>query len=402
MRPVLRLAALALLYFAQGLPFGFFSHAVPTLLNKDHPPEIVGLSSLLAVPWGLKLLWAPFVDRVKGTRLGPRRTVIFPLQALTVIALVVLGSLDVSPSKLAPLVVGFVVVSFLSATQDIAADGLTLDLLHPSERPKGGAIQTGAYRLGMIAGGGGMLWLADDLGFRPSFLVMAVLIGISSLPLLFLRERPNPAGPARAALTPAWSMLTSFFARPDARALLVLLVTFKLGDALAAGMVTRWFVKQGLTMGEIGITRGLYGGLAAVAGAAIGAAVARNLGTRSALVGFAALQTAAIAMYAVLVLVDLGPLPLRAFTAASIVEHALGGAATAVLFSRMMDLCRDDTRATDYTVQSCILVMVTGLGLVGSGFIAGQVGLGGLFTVAAAVGILAPLGALRTWKRTDR
>src|SRR5512139_741681 len=111
MRAVLRLAALAFLYFAQGLPFGFFSHAVPTLLNREHPPEIVGLSSLLAIPWGLKFLWAPFVDRVHGEKLGPRRTVILPLQTATVLALVVIGSLRVSSTELLPLLVGFVVVS---------------------------------------------------------------------------------------------------------------------------------------------------------------------------------------------------------------------------------------------------------------------------------------------------
>ncbi len=381
MRAVLRLAALALLYFAQGLPFGFFSHAVPTLINRDHPPEIAGLSSLLAVPWGLKFLWAPWIDRVQGTRLGPRRAVIFPLQLATVVALVALGMTDVSAERLAPLLVGFVLVSFLSATQDIAADGLTIDLLAPSERARGGAIQTGAYRAGMIAGGGGMLWL-----------------GASSIPLFFVRE-PAREAPVRAALTPAISMLGSFAKRHDFRDIVILLVGFKLGDALAAGMVTRWFVKQGLSMGDIAVTRGLVGGAAAVAGALVGAAIAERLGRGRALVLFAALQTAAIAMYAALATIATGPLPITWFHVASVVEHACGGAATAVLFARMMDLARDDSRATDYTVQACLLVLVTGAGLVGSGFIAGRVGLPGLFVVATAVGLFAPIVAARQSSR---
>ena len=398
MRAVLRLAALALLYFAQGLPFGFFSHAVPTLINREHPPEIAGLSSLLAVPWGLKFLWAPWVDRVQGARFGPRRTVIVPLQIATVAALVALGTIDVSPERMTPLLIGFVLVSFLSATQDIATDGLTIDLLAPSERARGGAIQTGAYRAGMIAGGGGMLWLADDAGFRASFFLMALFVGASSIPLFFLRE-PARTAPVRASLTPASSMLGSFAKRSDFRDIVILLVAFKLGDALAAGMVTRWFVKQGLSMGDIAITRGLVGGGAAVAGALVAAAVAERLGRKRALVLFAALQTAAIAMYALLASIGPTPLSLTWFYGASIVEHACGGAATAVLFARMMDLSRDDARATDYTVQACLLVLVTGIGLVGSGFIAGQVGLPGLYVVAAAVGLLAPWGARRSFSK---
>ncbi|MBL9022155.1 MAG: MFS transporter [Myxococcales bacterium] len=396
-----RLVALALLYFAQGLPFGFFSHAVPTLINREHPPEIAGLSSLLAIPWGLKFLWAPWVDRVEGGRLGRRRAIIFPLQALTVAALLLLGSLDVSSQRLTPLLFGFVLVSFLSATQDIAADGLTIDLLDASERERGGAIQTGAYRLGMIAGGGGMLYLADDVGFHAAFYLMALSVGASTLPLFFLREPPR-ARAVRAALTPAWSMLTSFAKREDFRAILLLLVSFKLGDALAAGMVTRWFVKQGLSTAEIALTRGLVGGVAAVGGAIAGAALATRLGRRRALVVCAALQSAAILLYAVLALGVKAPLPLGAYHAASVVEHAFGGAATAALFGRMMDLCRDESRATDYTVQACLLVLVTGVGLVASGFITGQIGLGGLFAIAAVVGLAAPFGAARRFPEERR
>lgn len=394
---MLRLGALALLYFAQGLPFGFFSHAVPTLINREHPPEIAGLSSLLAIPWGLKFLWAPYVDRVQGKRLGPRRTVIFPLQLATIVALFALGSTHVSTEHLTPLLVGFVLVSFLSATQDIAADGLTIDLLDPSERARGAAIQTGAYRLGMIAGGGGMLYLADDVSFRAAFYLMALFVGASSLPLLFVRE-PSRASAVRAALTPAWRMLGGFAKRGDFRDILALLVFFKLGDALAAGMVTRWFVKQGLSTAEIALTRGFVGGVAAVVGAIAGAAVSSRIGRKRALVIFAALQTAAIFMYAALAFAARSPMRIGAYHAASVIEHVFGGAATTALFARMMDLCRDEARATDYTVQACLLVLVTGVGLVGSGFIAGRIDLAGLFTVAALLGLLAPFGAARTFR----
>ena len=82
----LRYTALASLYVAQGLPFGFFSHAVPVLLNRTHPPELVGLSSLLAVPWGLKFLFGPTVDR-----LASRKRAIIPLNLLAVASLVALG-----------------------------------------------------------------------------------------------------------------------------------------------------------------------------------------------------------------------------------------------------------------------------------------------------------------------
>ena len=116
----LRLGVLSSLYASQGLPFGFFSHAVPVLLSREHPPSLVGLSSLLAIPWALKFLWAPWFDRVHSERFGRRRVLLVPLQLATVLALVVLGLLEPSTPHLTPLLVGFFVVSLTCASQDIA------------------------------------------------------------------------------------------------------------------------------------------------------------------------------------------------------------------------------------------------------------------------------------------
>ncbi len=396
-RPVptwLRYAALASLYVAQGLPFGFFSHAVPVLLNRTHPPELVGLSSLLAVPWGLKFLFGPTVDRLPN-----RKRAIIPLNLLAVGSLVALGLARPAPGHLTPMLAGFFIVSVFSALQDVATDALALDVLTVEERGRGGAVQVAAQRAGIIAGGGGLLAILDTVGYRDAFFVMAAAIGLLTLPVLAIREAPRPAPtPARASVS--GRLFGTFFERADAWMLVIALVGFKLGDALAAGMVHRWFVKQGLDNAAIGITRGVVGGVAAIGGASVGGALYRALGARRALVLTAALQTAAIAMYAVLDRVrpvgsDAAPLPMPVFYGASVAEHALGGAATAALFARMMDLSRPDARATDFTVMACVLASVTGLGIVASGFVTGALGLFGLFVVAAAVGLVAPLAARR-------
>jgi MFS family permease len=404
MRRVLRLGALALLYFGQGLPYAFFAYAVPVFLNRSHPPEIVGLSPLLALPWALKFLWAPHVDRVDGAWLGRRKTVILPVQVATSAALVALGFARVADDNLTPLLVGFFVVSLLSATQDIAADGLTMDLLDERERARGGAIQAGAYRAGMIAGGGGVLLLVDYIGFRDAFFLMAAAVGLSALPVLAVREPAAPHAPAPppGARGAQLSLLRGFFARPDARRILLFLFCFKLGDALAAGMVTRWFVKQGLSNADIGLARGMIGGVAAVVGALLGAWVARLWGLKRSLFVFAALQTSAIAMYAVLALAHpvrhpAAPMSPWVYQSASAVEHLLGGGATAVVFTLMMRLSRDEARATDYTVQASLLVWVTGLGLVASGLVVAAAGLTGFFVIATLVGLLAPYAVARRW-----
>ncbi len=386
-----RYSVLASLYFAQGLPFGFFSHAVPVLLNRTQPAEIVGLSSLLAVPWALKFLWAPLVDAVDGGRLGRRRSVIVPLQLSAVVLLVGLAFSGASEHNLTPLLIGFFLVSLVSATQDIATDALSLDLLRADERGRGGAIQAGAYRVGMIAGGGGILAMIDFIGIREAFLLMAALVAVTTLPLIGLKEeRVAPAVRGGQSL----KLLGTFFTRPDAWRTIALLFAFKIGDALAAGMVTRWFVKQGLSTATIAMSRGTVGGVAAVAGAVFGGFLMRALGARRALVTLALMQGLAIAVYVALDHVHpigTGPMALPVYYVASGVEHFFGGAATAAIFAHMMESCRDEARGTDFTVQACVLVAVTGLGLLASGFVTKALGLTGLFWVAATLGLFAPV-----------
>jgi MFS transporter, PAT family, beta-lactamase induction signal transducer AmpG len=388
----LRLGVLSSLYASQGLPFGFFSHAVPVLLSRDHPPSLVGLSSLLAIPWGLKFLWAPWFDRVKSERFGRRRVLLVPLQLATVVALVVLGLLEPSTKHLTPLLVGFFVVSLTCASQDIATDALALDVLAPRERGLGNGVQVGAYRLGMIAGGGGLLAIVDDLGYREAFFAMAAMVLLASGGLFVMRE-PRVHGEHAHAGAGGFALLRSFATRPDARAIVVLLVAYKLGDALAAGMTTRFLVKQGLDTSDIALSRGLVGGLASVAGALGIGLLLRSWPRRRALVMSATLQALAVLVYLAISLArpvgsESRMLPLEVYYAASIVEHLFGGAATAALFTRMMDACRPDARATDFTVQASILVGVTGLGLALSGFVVGAVGHTAHFALSAALAVL--------------
>lgn len=394
---MLRYVVLAGLYLAQGLPFGFFSHAVPVLLNRTHPPEIVALSSILAMPWGFKFLFGPTVDAI-----ARRKSVILPLNLLSVASLVILGFMRPSPDRLGPLVAGFFIVSLFSALQDVATDALALDLLAVQERGRGGSVQVAAQRAGTMLGGGGVLAIIDRLGYREAFWLMAAGIAVFTLPVLFQPEQPiiRSKRPAGLDLPARTRRFFKALGRPHLTRLIGVLVAFKLGDALAAGMVTRWYVKQGLSNTDVALSRGIVGGLGAIAGAVVGGWLYRRLSAARALGILAAGQTAAIAMYAVLDMLhpagaDTTPMAMRVYWTASALEHFLGGAATAGIFAWMMDTSRDASRATDYTVQACVLVGVTGLGILVSGFVTKGVGLLGLFTIATVVGLLAPIVAIR-------
>ena len=87
-----RLSLLLTLYICQGLPTGVFTQALPALLRQYGAPlSVIGLSGLLAMPWALKFLWAPFVERHFSARIGQRRSWILPMQMLALLSLLAIA-----------------------------------------------------------------------------------------------------------------------------------------------------------------------------------------------------------------------------------------------------------------------------------------------------------------------
>jgi PAT family beta-lactamase induction signal transducer AmpG len=391
-----RLFLLTSLYFAQGLPFGFFTQFLPVMLRKQGVSlQAIGASYLLALPWSLKFLWAPMVDRYGSPSFGRRRSWIVPIQAVTILALIGLSWLD-PRGALRALLFSVLLFNLLAATQDIATDGLAVDTLRERERGLGNAIQVAGYRVGMIVGGGLLLPLYERVHWRGTLLAMAAAMAAASVPIVLHREAPTAAtavpeqgpfrtaGPARSeGGTGLLRTVTAFgWRRPGIAAWVVLLLTYKTGDAIASGMVRPFTVDMGASLGQIGWMLGVLGLTAGLLGAVVGGATVNALGRRRALVGFGLLQAVSVAVYAALAL-GVGRAPIAALAFAATFEHFAGGCATAALFTVMMDACRPSRSATDYTVQSCAVVVATGAGSALSGVLARALGYGGMFSLSA-------------------
>ena len=347
-----KLAMLAALYFAQGLPFGYFTQVMPNLLRERGASLIViGLSQAVAAPWALKFLWAPLVDRHGSTSFGRRKSWIVPLQAAMLGLLVLLAFSQ--QSSITVFVAGVLAANFLAATQDIATDGLAIDILTPRERGFANGIQVGGYRAGMILGGSAMVLLLVAYGAGAAFLAMAALLATASLPVLFAKEAPAPPRPAAIPEKDD----VHFLRRPDAPRILALVIAYKLGDAFATGMVRPFLKDSGFGLADQAILLGTYGSVAGMLGALAGGALLGPLGRRRSLVLFGAAQVATMSAYAAAA-AGLGGRALVTFAITT--EHFVSGMATAALFAVMMDFCRPHRAATDYTVQASAFVIAGG------------------------------------------
>ena len=366
------LSILASLYLAQGLPYGFFVHALPTLLReRGHGLVLVGLSSLVALPWALKALWGPWVDASPR----PLAAWIAVLQVLGALGLFAAG-LAAEQGALTALAAIALAVSAVSATQDVATDALALDLLSPELRGPGNGVQVAAYRVGMILGGGALLVVADRVGFRLAGSLSAGLLLASSLVLF--------ACPWERRLPPAQRPALSLGTPPGGVVWIGLLLSLKAGEGLAVALLRPLLVDLGGGLEEVGLILGLGGSVAGLLGALLGGLLAGRMGHARALSVGVALQTLGLLSF-----VAAPGLSLGSITGLVGAEQLAGGVATAALFTGMMDKVRPGREATDYSLQASLVVVATGLAATGSGFLATVVGYAPAFAVGGALSALA-------------
>jgi len=381
MRTSAKLGLLASLYVSQGLPFGFFSQALPILMRQEGRslPDI-SKATWLMIPWALKFLWAPLVDRWSFDALGRRRSWILPLQVASIVLAIALFRLGGS-APIGTLMAALFVTNLISATQDIATDGLAVEMLADGERGYGNSVQVAAYRAGMVLGGGVLLAAYDRLGPQITFLAMATLLALATVPIALHRERRAPRAAAAPPGLGAWIDVAR---RPGMGTWMAVLVVYKGGEALAYGMVKPLFVDRGFSMADIGWLLGTVGFLSGLVGAVLGGALVSRAGRGRALLIAGALQIAGILAYLVPAAGIGGAWSLAG---ASVVEHLTGGVATVSLFTIMMDAC-GDAAGTEYTLQASVVVIATGVAQAVSGFLAAQIGYAGHFAAAAVISAL--------------
>jgi MFS family permease len=378
-----KLLLLASLYLAQGLPFGFFTQALPVLLRQwDVSLEAIGLSSALATPWALKFLWAPLMDRT-----STRRGWILGLQATAVLLALVLSTLD--PSKrVQAFFAAVLLTNFVAATQDTATDGLAVELLTKHERGYGNGVQVAGYRVGMILGGGALLVVYARVGWTATLVGMAALLALATAPLAMSPDVGTSAlsRDARPTSRNPWSWLW----QPGALAWCMVLCAYKFGDYLGQGMLRPWMVDVGMSTEEIGVLMGMGGFGAGLLGAVAGGWAVGRLSRRRAVVWFGLLQSCGVAAYATAIAWSVTGLGVWG---AVLFEHFVGGMATVALFTAMMDASRTTDASADYTLQASIVVIASGIGSAMSGFGAERLGYDGLYVLATVLSLLGPLCA---------
>ncbi|WP_338869128.1 MFS transporter [Myxococcus stipitatus] len=361
--PSSRLALLGVLYFVQGMPFGFQATALPVYLRERGVSlTTLGFVGVLALPWGLKALWAPLVDRYYSSRWGRRRSWILPMQAGLTLTCVAAGLLASEGGSLKLLLGLILVMNLFAATQDIAVDGLAVDMLRPEELGLGNSVQVVGYKLGMLTGGGLLVWASKYLGWSGLFLAMGALCAVALGVTMLAREAPAreptsmpSAGSAEPRLSWAqwWEHLRALVARPGVGWLLLFIGTYKLGETMADVLYKPFLVDAGIPAWRIGQWVGTWGNAASIAGSIAGGVLAMRMPMLGALALTASLR--------VLPLVGRWWLASHGVSDEGVIgvtlaEELVGGALTTVMFAFMMSRVDRSIGATHYTLLASIEV----------------------------------------------
>jgi MFS transporter (putative signal transducer) len=387
--PTAIVLAIGGLYVGQSIIGGLTFIALPSVLrDRGLPLDQIGLIYLASLPWAVKFLWAPAVERYRLPAHGKARSrsIILATSLASALGLCVVAALG--PAHLVPLIAAFVLIAFAASTGDIACDGHAVETLSESHHGWGNAAQVGGAYLGSALGSGLFLVLVGYLGWGKATLAMAALLLALALPFLL---SPAPPSPGQRTHQPS---LREALRRPDMRAGLLLAAVYVTAQKWGVAMLGPFLVDSGLDLASLGLVNGMGGLVVGFACALLGGALVRFWGARAVMVLALILQALSLTGLALAAWQGGMPKPvlLGLALASSSGVMALGFVA---LYAQFMALSDPRQAGVDFTLLQCMDALVSMAGGVGAGWISQHLGYATCFALAAVVAVIAaPVAAV--------
>lgn len=375
------------LYIAQSIPMSFFSTILPVIMRQQQfSLEIIGLLQFMKLPWILKFLWSPAVDRTTY-KLGDYKRWIFSAEIIYAIIILAISFLDFKATPI--LIIGLIICSFIaSATQDIATDALAVLSFRKKDKSLVNSMQSvGSFAGAMI--GGGLLLLLYSKTKEWSVLLpfLAAFVAISLLPLLFFKSKHMDEPLAKKKMAkPHPDDLLGFFRQKGIWKQLLFLFLYYAGLIGILSMLKPMLVDYGYNIKEIGIMSGIVGTSVGCATSFAGGFIVRKIGRNTSRALFAVF-TVITATYFFLLVTSF---PINAATLHLGISLLWGnyGLATIIVYTTSMDCVRKGYEGTDFTVQTVITHLSSMLMAVGAGKLAETFGYDKLFLTEILIALI--------------
>ena len=383
-----RMLCLLLLGYAAGLPLLLIGSTLQAWMT-DSKVDLgtIGMVSLIGLPYTIKFVWSPFLDRFRVPFLGRRKGWMVVFQALLVAAIFSLSLVNPTENLM---LVGIIatMIAFFSASQDIALDAYRREILPDEELGFGSSVYVTGYRLGMLVAGAGALILADQVPWSDVYMWMAAcMVPAILFTIISPSEKTDLVAPKNmkeAVVGP----LKEFFTRPGAIIIILFILLFKVGDLMAANLTTPFILQAGYTKTDIGTVAKGVGMFATIIGGLFGGALMLRIPMKPSLVVFGILQAASTLGFALLT-----SLPVAWGSLALIIgfENFSAGMGMAAYGAFMAALTDKRFTATQYALLSSVMGITRVILPAPTGYLADAVGWNMFFvicTLAAVPGML--------------
>lgn len=379
-----RMLVALLMGFSCGLPLLLTGSVLQAWMSDTGVDlGLIGLLSLVGLPYTFKFLWAPFLDRYAPPIFGRRRGWLLLSQLSLVLAIMGIGLSNPGNSPSTVILAAFC-VCFFSASQDVVVDAYRREDLSDRELGLGSSLYVSGYRAGMLLAGGGGLILADHITFSLVYLIMAACMIPGMVTTLFAPEPPVAFGTPHTLRQAVLDPLIEYFSRDSALWILLFIVLYKIGDVMAGAMTTPFYLAIGYTKTQIGTVVKLFGFWATIGGGLAGGVMMLRLGIYQGLWWFGILQALSTGCFAILAQIEPSVSALAGVIA---FENLTGGMGTAAFTAYLAGLTHKRYTATQYSLLTSIMGIPRVFAAASTGYLAEFAGWGWFFIFCTVIAI---------------
>lgn len=369
--------------FACGLPLLLTITVLQAWMKEEGVDlTVIGIMSLVGLPYTVKFLWAPVMDRFTLPFLGRRRGWLLIAQIALICSIVLLGLSNTK--NLWMIAASAFLVTFFSASQDIVVDAYRREDLSDAELGLGSSLYVNGYRVGMLLASGGGLIMADHMSFTMVYLIMAACMLPALLTTLLTPEPVVLAGTPGSLKEAVVNPLIDYFSREGALWILAFILFYKIGDTMASAMTMPFYLDIGFTKTEIGAVVKLFGFWATIIGALTGGVMMLRLGISRSLWIFGLLQAISTAGFALLAKIGHS---IPALAGVIVFENLSGGMGTAAYVAFMGSITNKKFTATQYALLSSLMGVPRVLASAPTGYFAKHMGWASFFIMCTLIAI---------------
>jgi PAT family beta-lactamase induction signal transducer AmpG len=366
-----RMVVVLLLGFSSGLPLALTATTLQAWMKSENADlTVIGLFSLVALPYGLKVLWAPAMDRFMPPFLGRRRGWMLISQLALLFTIAAMAFSNPVRSPVATALLAFL-IAFFSASQDIVVDAYRTELATKEEVGPAAALYITGYRFGMLMSGAAALILSDHVSWQVVYLLMAAAMVVGIVASVFAPEPVVAAKPPRTITEAVVLPFVEYFRRQGALEVLAFIILYKIDVVIAMAMTTPFLLDIGFTKTDIGaVTKG-FGLVATILGTLAGGALMVKLGLKRSLWTFGLSQ--GISGLSFMWLAHVGH-DYPTMVAAITIESFCSGMGTAAFTAFLMSICDTRFTATQYALFTSVMGLSRVIGSAPTGYLAKALG----------------------------